>query len=190
MLGFRGNHSTMDTATALRSSTFSLSAYSELTKPRVTLMVVLTTAAGFYLGSGRQFDWMLLMHTLFGTGLLSAGTAVLNQYLERDADAKMKRTSGRPLPAGVLSPFEALLFGMGLVSAGTLYLLLATNVTAATLGWLTSVVYLLIYTPLKKRSPYQSAAPSATSSTTVPSTIPTCRAHRGGFRWAARARWR
>lgn len=141
-------------AAALDNNDFSqyLAAYLELTKPRVTLMVVLTAAAGFYLAPARGVDLLLLFHTLLGTALLSAGTAVLNQFMERKADARMHRTSRRPLPAGMLSPSDALIFGMGLVTSGTLYLILTTNGLTAGLGWLTSAVYLLIYTPLKTKS--------------------------------------
>lgn len=127
-------------------------ALAELVKGRVTFMVLVTTAAGFYLALQAHAPWLLLLHTLLGTGLLAAGTAALNQFMERRQDALMRRTRIRPLPAGRLSPAEARWFGMFLVAAGTLYLLALVNPLTAALGWFTSAVYLLIYTPLKTRT--------------------------------------
>lgn len=115
-------------------------------------MVVITAAAGMYLGTRTSISPLLLLHTLFGTGLLSAGTAVLNQFMERDADSRMRRTARRPLPTGKIAPRVALHFGMGLVVAGTLYLAIATNILTAFLGWLTSFIYLVGYTPLKRKT--------------------------------------
>ncbi len=129
-----------------------INSFVELTKPRVTSMVLLTTAAGFYLASHTPYNLVLLFNVLVGTGLLATGTAVLNQYMEREADRRMHRTSARPLPSGRITPRQALNFGMLLVSAGTVYLLGTTNTLTALLGWLTSVIYLLVYTPLKTRS--------------------------------------
>lgn len=131
-----------------------LTPYLELTKPRVTSMVLLTTAAGFYLGSSGQISVLGLIYVLFGTGLLAGGTAVLNQFMERDADRLMRRTTQRPLPSGRITPQQALNFGMLLVSLGTVFLLATTNILTAFLGWLTSVIYLLVYTPMKTRSPW------------------------------------
>ena len=85
-------------------------AYVALTKPDVTFLVVITTVAGFYLGSSGAMDWMLLLHTLCGTLLVAGGTAALNQYVERDMDAVMRRTAARPLPSGQLQPREVLDF--------------------------------------------------------------------------------
>ncbi len=96
-----------------------LSDYVELTKPRVNLMVVLTAAVGFYLGS-ESVDSLLLVNTLLGTGLLASGAAVLNQFIERKADSRMLRTANRPVASGRISPSEALVFGMVLVSVGAL----------------------------------------------------------------------
>lgn len=128
------------------------SVYVELTKPRVTLMVVLTAAAGFYLASSSSFDFALFLHAMLGTALVAGGTAGLNQCMERVADGKMRRTAGRPLPSGRLQPHEARLFSMLLVATGTFYLTFFTNLLTAFLGWLTLTIYLLLYTPLKKRT--------------------------------------
>lgn len=124
----------------------------ELTKPRVTLMVVITAAAGFYLGADGPIDLARLLNCMIGTGMMAGGTAVLNQYMERKADAKMRRTLDRPLPAGIITPRLALFYGMALVFVGMFQLFLANNPLTAFLGWLTSAVYLLCYTPLKTRS--------------------------------------
>ena len=85
----------------------------ELVKPRLVMMILITTAAGFYLGA-RTVNWLLCLHTLIGAGLTAAGVLGLNQYLERDADAQMKRTQGRPLPDGRMSPLVALFVGAAL----------------------------------------------------------------------------
>jgi protoheme IX farnesyltransferase len=126
--------------------------YLALTKPDVSFLVVLTTLAGYVLGAAGPLDWLRLAQTVIGTTLVAAGTSALNQYFERDSDARMRRTASRPLPSGALAPAEALWFGAGLAVAGTLELLLATNMLAAGLAVLTSVMYLGIYTPLKTRT--------------------------------------
>ena len=127
-----------------------LSDYLELTKPRVTLMVAVTTAIGFYLGSGASLDFVLLLNTLAGTGLVAAGTSALNQYVERREDGLMLRTRRRPLPAGRLEPQRALLFAVGLSIVGLVQLLLTVNVVTALLAALTLLSYVFVYTPLKK----------------------------------------
>ncbi len=124
----------------------------ELVKARLSGLVVLTTAAGFYLGSTGPVDWKRGLHTLVGTGLLAAGAAALNQYLERDTDALMERTRGRPLPAGRVTPAAALLFGAGCVAVGLAWLVWWTPLAAAALGALTLALYLGVYTPLKRVS--------------------------------------
>lgn len=126
--------------------------YVVLTKPDVTFLVVITTVAGFYLGSRGPLDWSLLMHTLFGTMLVAGGTAALNQYFERDMDALMRRTAARPLPVGLLQPREVLLFGVGTIVFGSAWLAFAVNILAALLALATSVLYLGLYTPLKTRT--------------------------------------
>ena len=127
-------------------------AYVALTKPDVSFLVVLTTLAGYALGTLGPLDWLRMVQTVIGTTLVAAGTSALNQYLERDSDARMRRTASRPLPAGTLAPAEALWFGAGLAGCGALQLLFAANALAAALAVLTSVLYLGIYTPLKTRT--------------------------------------
>jgi protoheme IX farnesyltransferase len=127
-------------------------AYLTLTKPDVSLLVLMTTGAGFYMGTRGPVDWLRLAHTVFGTMLIAAGTAALNHYIERDSDRYMRRTAARPLPSGVLKPNEALVFGVGLAIAGAADLWLAGGSLASLLGIVTCVSYLLAYTPLKKRT--------------------------------------
>ncbi len=129
-----------------------LMAYFELAKPRVTFLVVVTTGASFYVASQGPLNLVLLLHTLVGTMVLAAGTAALNQFIEREADGKMHRTWGRPLPSGRLSAGSARTLGLILVPCGTLYLGLAANILTALLGLVTSIVYLGVYTPLKTRT--------------------------------------
>ena len=124
-----------------------------LAKPRVVLMVLVTTAVGYHVGLVGAPEWGRLVHVLVGTLLAAGGTLALNQYWERDVDARMERTRTRPLPDGRLQPLEALLFGAASTLLGLLYLaalvgLLAAGVTAATV-----VLYLGAYTPLKLRTP-------------------------------------
>jgi protoheme IX farnesyltransferase len=132
-------------------------AYVALTKPDVTFLVVITTVAGFYLGSRGPLDWPLLLHTLGGTLLIAAGTAALNQYVEREMDSLMRRTAARPLPSGTLQPREVLIFGLAAIVLGAVWLLLAVNWLAALVAVLTSVLYLGLYTPLKTRTTLSTA---------------------------------
>jgi protoheme IX farnesyltransferase len=127
-------------------------AYVVLTKPDVTFLVVITTVAGFYLGSTGAMDWMRLATTLSATLLVAGGTAALNQYIERDMDALMRRTAMRPLPSGILQPRDVMLFGIGTIVFGTVWLAIAVNLLAATIAVATSVSYLAAYTPLKTRT--------------------------------------
>jgi len=129
-----------------------VSAYVELTKPRITFLIVLTSAAGFGLASRRGIDYLALLSALFGIALLSSGIATLNQYAERDLDGLMRRTAGRPLPSGKLAPWQALAFGAGLTMAAEIYLLLMVNPLSALLGLTVIAGYLFGYTPLKTRS--------------------------------------
>jgi protoheme IX farnesyltransferase len=124
----------------------------ELTKPRLNFLVLVTTLAGFYLGSQGGFDVLRLIHTLLGTALVAASASVLNQYLEREADGRMHRTQDRPLPAGRLQPYEAFWFGLVTGLVGTAYLAVAVNLLAGLLAGLTWYSYLCIYTPLKTQS--------------------------------------
>ena len=128
--------------------------YWTLTKPEVNFLVVMSSLAGFYAASRGPLDWALLIHTLAGTLLVASGTATLNQLIERDADALMRRTSLRPLPARRMPALHALLFGIFLSIAGGAYLLAAVNALACILAMSTLLTYLLIYTPLKKRTPW------------------------------------
>src|SRR5580693_4615609 len=132
-------------------------AYVVLTKPDVTFLVVITTVAGFYLGSTGPMDWARLAHTLIGTLLVAGGTAALNQYVERDMDAVMRRTAMRPLPSGLLQPREVVFFGIGTIVVGTVWLALAVNYTAALVAVATTLLYLGLYTPLKTRTPLATA---------------------------------
>jgi len=127
-------------------------AYVVLTKPDVTFLVVITTVAGFYLGSTGPVDWARLAQTLFGTLLVAGGTAALNQYVERDMDAVMRRTAARPLPTGTLKPSEVLIFGVVTIVFGTAWLALTVNALAAFIAFATSASYLGLYTPLKTRT--------------------------------------
>jgi len=124
-----------------------------LAKPRVVLMVVLTTLVGYYLGAASDLDYLRLVHVLVGTALAAGGTLALNQFLERDVDARMLRTRMRPLPDGRLQPGEAAAFGGVVTVGGLAYLLVATGPAAAAITAAISVLYLGVYTPLKRVSP-------------------------------------
>ena len=140
----------------LRSTDFTLlnraGAYVALTKPDVSLLVLMTTGAGFYMGVRGPVDWLKLVHTVFGTMLIAAGTAALNHYIERESDRRMRRTASRPLPSGLLQPAEALWFGVALAIAGAVDLWLVGGWMTSLLGVVTCLGYLLAYTPLKKRT--------------------------------------
>ena len=126
--------------------------YWELAKPRILLMVLVTTSLGFFLG-GRGIDSVLqLCLTLLGVGCATGGAAMLNNYLERDLDAKMVRTRGRALPAGLVEPHGALTFGVGLVLFGVLLLAWKVNLLTAFLVLMAGFLYVLVYTPLKRIS--------------------------------------
>jgi protoheme IX farnesyltransferase len=124
----------------------------ELTKPRVVTMVLITTFVGFYLGISGAPDYLCLLQTLIGTALAGGGTLALNQYLEREADAKMERTKMRPLPDGRLQPGEALVFGVLITVGGLLYLALTVNPLSSVVTGAIVVSYLFAYTPLKMKT--------------------------------------
>src|ERR1043166_1425782 len=124
--------------------------YLELTKPRILLMVLVTTTFGFLLGNEGRDSLGLLFLTLLGVGCATGGAAVLNNYLERDFDAKMVRTRGRALPAGLGEPLRGLMFGVSLVLVGVLLLTWAANLLAGFLVLLAAFLYVLVYTPLKR----------------------------------------
>ena len=123
--------------------------YLELSKARIVAMVLITTAAGFAMGS---HDWLAMVNALVGTALVAAGTNALNQYVEREHDAKMRRTRLRPLPDGRISPRAALLFSTAISIIGTVYLGVAVNWLTAALGAFTLTSYIFVYTPLKRVS--------------------------------------
>lgn len=128
-----------------------LADFFELTKPRMNFLVVVTTMVGFYMAMRPGFgEWALLAHALLGTALAAAGASVLNQYIERGYDATMHRTANRPLPAGRVTPVEALLMGVLLSAGGTLYLAAAVNPLTAALGAVTIATYVFLYTPMKR----------------------------------------
>ena len=127
-------------------------AYIALTKPDVSLLVIMTTAAGYYMAVRGPVNWLNLMHTVFATALIAAGTAALNHYAERESDRYMRRTASRPLPSGVLEPAQALSFGVALAMAGAVDLYVVGGWMASALGIATSLSYLLAYTPLKKKT--------------------------------------
>jgi heme o synthase len=129
-----------------------LSDYWVLTKPEVNFLVVISTLAGYYVALRGHLDFFVLMNALMGTLMVASGTGTLNQYIERKSDASMRRTARRPLPAGRIRPVEALVFGILLAIGGGLLLWLEVNPLASVLALLTLTTYLLIYTPLKKRT--------------------------------------
>ena len=127
--------------------------YLELTKPRIAAMVLVTVAvAAFVANWGPPRTWLLL-NTLFGTALVASSASALNQWLERDTDARMPRTANRPLPAARLTGAQVLGFAVVTILAGTIYLAVAVETRTAALGLLTWALYVWVYTPLKKRSP-------------------------------------
>lgn len=127
-------------------------AYLELTKPRITWLILMSTAIGYYFGHSGALNLWNLIHCMLGTGLIASGTATLNQWYEREADARMKRTAQRPIPAGRVAPLAALLFGASLIAAGEAELALGANPLSAWLGLFTVASYLLVYTPLKQKT--------------------------------------
>jgi protoheme IX farnesyltransferase len=126
--------------------------YLELTKPRVTWLIVMSAAIGYFFGhSGPWLIWPVV-HTLFGTALMASGTAALNQWYEREADRHMRRTQMRPLPSGRLQPAQVLWFGIGLAVLGSLELGFGVNWLTAGLTIATLAMYLFAYTPLKQKT--------------------------------------
>jgi protoheme IX farnesyltransferase len=126
--------------------------FAELVKARLTLLVLLTTAVGFYLGAPRPIDYRALFHVFFGTAAAAAGAAALNQWWERSIDALMRRTRTRPVPAGRMRPVEALAIGIVLSIFGVAYLAIVCNALSAVLAALTIVIYIFAYTPVKRIS--------------------------------------
>lgn len=131
-----------------------LSDFSELVKARLTLLVLLTTAVGYYLGAVGPISAAGLFHAVFGTALAAAGAAALNQWWERSLDALMHRTRSRPIPAGRMSPRDALILGCALSATGVVYLTIFCNWISAFLAGVTIAIYVLAYTPLKRVSTF------------------------------------
>jgi len=129
-----------------------VAAYFELTKPRIVAMILITTAAGFYLGAQGSPDYLVMLHTLIGTALTGGGALALNQLMERKADALMVRTSTRPLPDGRLLPVDALVFGLLLTVCGLVYLIWMSLWRSTLVTSIIIVTYLFLYTPLKQRT--------------------------------------
>jgi len=127
--------------------------YIELTKPRITWLILMSTGIGYFFGMRGGLNLWSLLHTVLGTGLIASGTDALNQWSEREADFKMRRTKDRPIPSGRLNATRALLFGIALSIAGFVDLWLGCNLLAALLGAATLFSYLFLYTPLKQRTP-------------------------------------
>ncbi len=127
-----------------------ISVYAELFKARLTLLVVITTWLGFYIAYRGAVDYLLMLHTLLGTALVASGASALNQLLEREHDAKMRRTQDRPLPSGRMQPRTVLMIGCVCAVAGLIYLGLAVNLLTCVIGALSLISYVFIYTPLKR----------------------------------------
>jgi protoheme IX farnesyltransferase len=143
---------TVDNATVATSRPNFVGDLGELVKARLTLLVLVTTAVGFYLGAEPPIDYWALFHTVFGTAAAAAGAAALNQWWERRVDALMRRTMTRPIPAGRMAPLQALLLGVALSVFGVVYLAVVCNALSAVLAAVTIVIYIFAYTPLKRAS--------------------------------------
>jgi protoheme IX farnesyltransferase len=156
--------------------------YIALTKPRITWLILMSTGVGYFFGAKNGWQFLTLLHTIIGTGLIASGTAALNQWYEREADAKMRRTQERPLPSGRLVAWKALVFAILISAAGFVELWLGANALAATLGLFTLLTYLFVYTPLKQRSPHSTTIGS------IPGAMPPLigfAAARGMLTWEA-----
>jgi protoheme IX farnesyltransferase len=134
-----------------------LADYLELTKPKIATLVLVTVAVAAVLAAGQAPAPLLLMHTLLGTALVAASASAFNQWIERDVDARMPRTADRPLPAGRLANWQVLSFGAVTVIAGLVYLTLVVNRLTALMGFFTWLSYVCVYTPLKTRTPANTA---------------------------------
>ena len=148
-----------DVAIVVRSPSASASVmadYWSITKPEVNFLIVITTAAGFYVSAPEplsRFPWIPFLHTLLGTVLVASGAAALNQWIEHPFDARMRRTARRAIAAGRIEPQQALAFGTALSLAGVAYLTLAVGPLVSALALATLLSYLFVYTPLKRRTP-------------------------------------
>lgn len=144
-------------ATAMADTGLKLAAYVALTKPRIVVTVLMTVGTGFFLGARGASNPSTLALSLIGTALVAGGASALNQLLERTRDARMRRTWGRPLPSGRLTPAEAAVFGAVISAAGLLLLALGANPTAALVALATLLLYVFVYTPLKPVSTLNTA---------------------------------
>lgn len=124
----------------------------ELTKPRITLLILICTSVGYYFGLPGSFQLSLFVHVLLGTALMASGTSALNQWYEADSDARMRRTRKRPVASGRMKRVHGFSFGVLLSAAGFADLWFRTNALAAALGLFTLATYIFLYTPLKQRS--------------------------------------
>ena len=131
-------------------ATSQLEAFFELTKPRITFLILVSTALGFYLGSQGEINSNQFILTIIGTFLLSGGAGTINHFVEKDLDKLMDRTQARPIPAGIISGKNALIFGLCLSIIGLIILITFVNQLTAALGLITVLLYIFVYTPLKK----------------------------------------
>ncbi len=135
---------------SLNKNLLIINSYIDLMKPSILIMVLITTILGFYLGSDGKIVWINLIWMLTGTTFSAGGASVLNQYLERDQDKIMNRTCDRPIPLGIISPYNALVFGIITVIIGTSILVVKINLLTGFLSLLTVFMYVLVYTPMKR----------------------------------------
>lgn len=147
------NTAVLESRLPVRQAGWRLLDYIELMKPELTSLSVLTALCGYYLATVGEFDVWKFVHTAFGTALVGGGAGALNEYIEREYDALMRRTERRPIPAGSLAPIEGLLFGSIIAVLGILHLAIFTNLLTGLLGFLTFGLYVFVYTPLKRITP-------------------------------------
>ena len=138
--------------TTIASSRLHANDFVEMTKPRLSLLVLFSVAATGFLATGSVPDFWMVLHTVVGTALIAASASVANQYIERRSDAKMARTAGRPIPSGRVRPAEAIVFATILGVVGGAYLLVTVSPSTALLGMMTWLIYVVVYTPLKRIS--------------------------------------
>ena len=182
ILATSGNIATSDPTSSLTFKS-KLRDYYALTKPEVNLLILMTTSAGYYLGSHGPLRIFGLINTLVGTLLVASGTATLNQWMERFYDGQMRRTATRPLPSGRISGREAFQFGLLLSVGGGVYLAATVNLLASLLAVSTLLSYLLVYTPLKRKTPL------CTLLGAIPGAMPTLIGWAGGAGGIDRQAW-
>src|SRR5947208_16313703 len=147
----------VDNPTVASSRPNFVSDLAELVKARLTLLVLVTTAVGFYLGAEGPVNFAALLHTVFGTAAAAAGAAGLNQWWEYNLDALMQRTRSRPVPSGRMRPRDAVIVGSALSILGVAYLAFVSNALSAALAAITIIIYIFAYTPLKRVSTFNTA---------------------------------